>query len=161
MEAGMIFTDLTARRRMLTALLASAIAACVMWAPQRASAADSLYQRLGGYDAIAGFVDTAFPRVATHPQLNHLFRGHAQSSQMRQRQLIVDALCQGTGGPCLYTGRDMKGVHVGLGITEAQWEAFMGIISAAATERKFGAAEKAEFLTLFNTRFKPSVVEKP
>ena len=63
--------------------------------------------------------------------------------------------------PCLYTGRDMKAVHVGLGITEAQWQAFMEIISAAATERKFGAAEKSEFLALFNTRFKPSVVEKP
>lgn len=157
----MIFTDLTARRRMLTALFAGVMAACVMGVPQRANAADSLYQRLGGYDAIAGFVDMAFPRVAMHPQLNHLFRGHAQSSQMRQRQLIVDALCQATGGPCLYTGRDMKAVHVGLGITEAQWQAFMEIISAAATERKFGAAEKAEFLALFNTRFKPSVIEKP
>jgi hemoglobin len=116
---------------------------------------------LGGYDAIAGFVDTAFPRVATHPQLTHLFRGHSQSSQMRQRQLIVDALCAATGGPCLYTGRDMKPVHVGLGITAAHWETFMGILSAAATERKFGAAEKTEFLTLLNTRFKPSVVEEP
>ncbi len=157
----MISTVLASRRRTMTALFAGVLAACVMGGPQRANAADSLYQRLGGYDAIAGFVDTAFPRVAMHPQLNHLFRGHAQSSQMRQRQLIVDALCQATGGPCLYTGRDMKAVHVGLAITEAQWQAFMGIISAAATERKFGAAEMAEFLALFNTRFKPGVVEKP
>src|SRR5688572_8984361 len=155
----MISTVRTSRRRMMTALAVSAIALCVMWAPQRASAAETLYQRLGGYDAIAGFVDTAFPRVATHPQLAHLFRGHAQTSQMRQRQLIVDALCAASGGPCLYTGRDMKAVHVGLGITEAQWETFMGIISAAATERKFGTAEKAEFHTLLSTRFKPSVVE--
>lgn len=124
-------------------------------------AADSLYKRLGGYDAIAGFVDTAFPRVAVHPQLAQLFRGHSQSSQMRQRQLIVDALCAATGGPCIYTGREMKPLHAGLGITNAQWETFMGIISATAAEKQFGEREKKDFLDLFATRFKPDIVEKP
>jgi hemoglobin len=126
-----------------------------------ALAADTLYKRLGGYDAIAGFVDTAFPRVASNPQLTHLFRGHSIESQRRQRQLIVDALCEATGGPCLYTGRDMKPVHVGLGITGEQWNTFMSIISSAAAERKFGEAERKEFLALFAQRFRPDVVEKP
>jgi hemoglobin len=126
-----------------------------------AVAADTLYKRLGGYDAIAGFVDTAFPRVAAHPELAHLFRGHARDSQFRQRQLIVDALCQATGGPCIYIGRPMKPVHAGLGITGAQWETFMGIISNAANERKFGAADKNEFLEIFATRFRSDVVERP
>jgi hypothetical protein len=66
--------------------------------------ASDLYARLGGYDFIASFVDTAFPRVAGHPQLSRLFQGHSQDSQIRQRQLIIDALCQATGGPCAYTG---------------------------------------------------------
>ena len=126
-----------------------------------ALAADTLYKRLGGYDAIAGFVDTAFPRVASNPQLTHLFRGHSIESQRRQRQLIVDALCEATGGPCLYTGRDMKPVHVGLGITGEQWNTFMSIISSAAAERQFGEAERKEFLALFAQRFRPDVVEKP
>jgi hemoglobin len=126
-----------------------------------AFAADTLYKRMGGYDAIAGFVDTAFPRVAAHPELAHLFRGHARDSQFRQRQLIVDALCEATGGPCIYIGRPMKPVHTGLGITGAQWETFMGIISNAANERKFGAAERKEFLEIFATRFRSDVVEKP
>ena len=91
----------------------------------------SLYHRLGGYDAIAGFVDTAFPRVAAHPQLNHLFRGHAQISQLRQRQLIVDTLCHDSGGPCLYTGRDLRLVHVGLNISAAEWKTFLGVLSKA------------------------------
>jgi hemoglobin len=124
-----------------------------------ASAADSLYKRLGGYDAIAGFVDTAFPRVATHPQLNHLFRGHSKDSQFRQRQLIVDALCAAAGGPCIYIGRPMKPVHVGLGITAAQWDTFMGIIRAAADEKRFRDADKKEFLDLFTKQFRPVVVE--
>ncbi len=123
--------------------------------------ADSLYKRLGGYDAIAGFVDTAFPRVAAHPQLTHLFRGHSGVSQMRQRQLIVDALCAASGGPCLYTGRDMKPVHTGLGITSGQWAIFAEILSAAANERGFAKSDKSEFLELLATRFKPDIVEKP
>jgi hemoglobin len=141
-------------------VLAAAAATCWLVSPMPAYAAETLYKRLGGYDAIAGFVDTAFPRVAKDPQLTHLFRGHSVESQRRQRQLIVDALCEASGGPCLYTGRDMKPVHVGLGISDAQWASFMKIISAAAVERGFGDAEKAEFLSLFAKRFKPDVVEK-
>jgi hemoglobin len=139
---------------------AGAVVTCWLACMTAAQAADTLYKRLGGYDAIAGFVDTAFPRVAMNPQLTHLFRGHSVESQRRQRQLIVDALCEATGGPCLYTGRDMKPVHVGLGITDEQWNTFMTIISTAAEERKFGEAERKEFLALFAQRFRPDVVER-
>jgi hemoglobin len=139
----------------------AALLACLLVSVQPARGADTLYTRLGGYDAIAGFVDTAFPRVAMHSQLSHLFRGHSIESQRRQRQLIVDALCQAAGGPCFYTGRDMKAVHVGLGVTDAQWSAFMTIISSAATERGFGKAETQEFLALFAQQFRPLVVEGP
>jgi hemoglobin len=130
-------------------------------AAQPALAAETLYKRIGGYDAIAGFVDTAFPRVASDPELAHLFRGHSQDSQFRQRQLIVDALCQAAGGPCVYIGRPMKPVHVGLGITGAQWNTFMRIISNTANERKFAEVDKTEFLDLFARKFRPDIVEKP
>lgn len=128
---------------------------------QPAAAAETLYQRLGGYDAIAGFVDTAFPRVEAHPELRHLFRGHSQDSQLRQRQLIVDALCAAAGGPCIYIGREMSSVHVGLGITDAQWTTFMGIIVSTAAERRWSEADRKEFLELFAKRFRAEVVEHP
>jgi hemoglobin len=140
---------------------AAALILCLLASAAPAHAADTLYKRLGGYDAIAGFVDTAFPRVASHPQLAHLFRGHSVESQRRQRQLIVDALCQATGGPCIYIGRDMKPVHVGLGVSGEQWNTFMTIIGTAAAERHFGEAERKEFLALFAQQFRPDVVEKP
>lgn len=128
---------------------------------QPAAAAETLYRRLGGYDAIADFVDTAFPRVAAHPELKHLFRGHSQDSQLRQRQLIVDALCAAAGGPCIYIGREMRSVHVGLGITGAQWATFMGIIASTAAERRWSEADRKEFLELFAKRFRAEVVEQP
>ncbi len=139
---------------------AGAVVTCWLACMTPVQAADTLYMRLGGYDAIAGFVDAAFPRVAMNPQLTHLFRGHSVESQRRQRQLIVDALCEATGGPCLYTGREMKPVHVGLGITDEQWNTFMTIISSTAVERKFGEVERKEFLALFAQRFRPDVVER-
>jgi hemoglobin len=96
-----------------------------------AGSSATLYARLGGYDFLARFVDTAFPRVATQPQLARLFRGHSRDSQMRQRQLIVDALCHHTGGPCLYIGRPLTAVHDGLGITDDDWRVFVSVRRAA------------------------------
>src|SRR5262245_2672742 len=119
----------------------------------------TLYSRLGGYDFIAKFVDTAFPRVAGHPQLRRLFQGHSQDSQMRQRQLIIDALCQAAGGPCAYTGRPMKPTHTGLGITADDWSVFAGILSGTLEELKVAPTERKEFLELLERRFKPDVVE--
>jgi hemoglobin len=129
-------------------------------APRAASAPSSLYGRLGGYDFIARFVDTAFPRVGSHPQLRRLFQGHARDSQARQRQLIVDALCQATGGPCLYTGRGMKAVHTGLAITAEDWTVFKGILGGALDELKAAPAERQDFLRLIEERFRPDVVEE-
>jgi hemoglobin len=120
----------------------------------------SLYQRLGGYDAISNFVDTAFPRVASHPKLERFFKGHSTDSQYRQRQLIIELLCRETGGTCVYTGRAMKNVHVGLQITEEDWKIFIDVISGALKDLKVPKAEKDELLTLFEKRFKPDVVEK-
>ena len=120
----------------------------------------TLYHRLGGYDAIAKFVDTAFPRVATNPKLQRLFKGHSTDSKYRQRQLIVDILCRETGGPCVYIGRPMKEVHVGLEITEDDWNTFLKIITGTLEELKWRDSEKREFLEIFERRFKPNVVEK-
>lgn len=120
----------------------------------------TLYQRVGGYDAIATFVDTAFPRVATDPKLARLFKGHSTDSKYRQRQLIIDILCRETGGPCVYTGRPMGPVHRGLEITEDDWTAFLKIITGTLDELKWADTEKKELLEIFQRRFKPDVVEK-
>ena len=130
-------------------------------AAQASTAAPTLYQRLGGYDFLARFVDTAFPRVAAHPQLRRLFQGHSRDSQMRQRQLIVDMLCQAAGGPCVSIGRPMRDVHTGLGITQADWDTFLGIIGSALNELHVRATERADFLAIFNERFRSEVVIEP
>jgi hemoglobin len=90
--------------------------------PQAAEPAQkSLYQRLGGYDALAAVTDDFLGRLATDPQLGRFFVGLNEESRTRVREHVIDFLCAATGGPCKYTGRDMKTVHTGLNITEADW----------------------------------------
>lgn len=156
-------------RKFLTVVVqATLVLACTaagpVWAQQQPatpSPGPTLYARIGGYDFVARFVDTAFPRVASHPQLRRLFQGHSQDSLMRQRQLIVDGLCQAFGGPCLYIGRPMKPLHTGLGITSADWTTFVGILSSTLGELKVPSTERQEFLNTLEQRFKVDVIDTP
>lgn len=119
-----------------------------------------LYRRLGGYDAIAGFVDTAFPRVATHPALAHFFVGHSHESKGRQRQLIVDKICSALQGPVIYIGRPLATVHRGLNITRQQWNTFIQIIGNAMDEYGIKAEEKRDFIFIFENNFRAVTVEE-
>jgi hemoglobin len=103
---------------------------------------DSLYKRLGGYDAIAAVTDDFLGRLVSDPSLAKFFTGHSTDSKQRIRQHVVDFLCLATGGPCVYEGRDMKTSHAGLGITGAEWDA--GVKHLAATLDKFKVPQKEE-----------------
>ena len=83
-----------------------------------------LYQRLGGYDAIAAFVDDLLPRLVNDAQIRVYWKGKCKDSLRKDRQLIVDFLCSAFGGPVQYLGRDMKTSHDGLEISEADWMVF-------------------------------------
>lgn len=102
----------------------------------------SLYKRLGGYDAIATVVDDFIGRLANDPQLGRFFAGHSTGSLKRIRQLVVEQLCEATGGPCVYTGRDMKTSHAGLGISENNWQA--SVDHLVATLDKFTVPKKEQ-----------------
>ena len=86
----------------------------------------ALYERVGGYDVIAAMTDDLLCRVTKDPQLCVYWKGHSNDSMKRDRQLIVDFLCESTGGPVVYRGRDMKTSHEGLHISERDWEVFVG-----------------------------------
>lgn len=91
-----------------------------------ATASDkSLYERMGGYDAIAAATDELLRRLTSDPDIGVYWRGHSTDSMKRDRQLIVDFLCEAIGGPIIYRGRDMKTSHEGLRITQRDWDIFM------------------------------------
>ena len=123
------------------------------------AAEKSLYQRVGGYDAIAAVVDDFVGRLVSDKQFARFFEGHSTDSLKRIRQHIVDQFCAAAGGPCLYIGRDMKTSHQGLGITEAQWDAAAKHLIATLDKFKVPAKEKDE-LVAFVTTLKKDIVEK-
>jgi hemoglobin len=119
----------------------------------------SLYERLGGYDAIAAVVDDFVVRLVTDKQFERFFVGHSTDSKKRIRQHILDQFCAAAGGPCIYTGRTMKDSHAGLGITEAEWDAAAKHLVESLNKYKVGKEEQDELLA-FVSGLKKDIVEK-
>ena len=131
-----------------------------VWAaapPQAASQQDSLYKRLGGYDAIAAVTDDFVGRLATDPQLARFFKGHSTDSLKRIRQHVVDFLCVAAGGPCVYTGRDMKTAHTGLGISEEDWSVSVKHLNETLDKFKVPEREKNDLVSAISG-LKPDIV---
>ncbi|MCA1559108.1 MAG: group 1 truncated hemoglobin [Acidobacteria bacterium] len=122
-------------------------------------AADSLYKRLGGYDAIAAVTDDFIGRMAADKELSVFFVHHSADALKRTRQLVVDQLCMATGGPCVYIGRDMKTVHAGMGITEAHWNAAVQHLVATLAKFKVPDKEQKELLAIASS-LKNDVVDQ-
>ena len=76
----------------------------------------TLYQRLGGYDAIAAVASDLLPRLQQDARLGRFWQHRGADGVAREKQLLVDFLCASAGGPLLYTGRDMKISHRGMRI---------------------------------------------
>ena len=114
--------------------------------PQAAQAQPTLYKQLGGYDAISAVTQDFLDRLAKDPLLGKFFVGHNTESLQRIRQHIVDFLCNATGGPCLYTGRDMKTAHTGLHITDAEWNAAAQDLVQTLDKFKVPEQQKTEVL---------------
>ena len=119
----------------------------------------SLYERIGGYDALALVVDEFIGRLVGDQRFNKFFAGHSTDSQKRIRQHVLDQFCAATGGPCIYTGRTMKATHEGLGITEADWDAAAKHLVGSLEKFKVPNKEKDEVMAFVAT-LKKDIVEK-
>ncbi len=151
-------------KRPLLALLVCTVLALSAIAESRTSVVQvtekSLYERIGGYDALAAVVDDFIGRLVGDKRFEKFFSGHSVDSKKRIRQHILDQFCAATGGPCIYLGRDMKTSHTGLGITEADWDAGAKLLAASLDKFKVPEKEKGEVLA-FVTSLKKDIVEKP
>jgi hemoglobin len=87
---------------------------------------DTLYGRLGGYDAIVSVVDDLLARLKADAQLGRFWQHRGEDGVLRERQLLINFLCSSAGGPLMYVGRDMTTAHKGMGISDSDWQAFIG-----------------------------------
>lgn len=118
----------------------------------------SLYQRIGGYDAIAAATDNLLSRLRADAQLGDYWKGASDDNRRQARQLIVDFLTEAAGGPAYYTGRDMKTSHRGMHITGSDWDVFMRHSAETLAYFSLSKREKDDVLAFFES-LKTEIVE--
>ena len=106
----------------------------------------TLYERLGGYDAVAAVADALLQRLRADSQLGRFWENRGEDGIAREKQLLIDFLCASAGGPLLYTGRDMVTSHRGMGITGSDWEIFIGHVDATLQQFELPTAEFEDVL---------------
>ena len=114
----------------------------------------SLYDRLGGKDAITAVVDDFVGNVAGDKRINGFF---ARADIPRLKRNLVDQICSATGGPCVYTGRDMKTAHKGMGITDADFNALVEDLTKSLNKFNVPAKEQSDLLAILGP-LKPQIV---
>lgn len=119
---------------------------------------DTLYHRLGGYDAIAAATDHVLPRLLDDPLLKAYFNHLSQDSFRKLRQKFVDFLMSAAGDPAYYTGLDMRTTHAGLGINEGERQAFIDNIRTTLEHLRVPERGSCEFVAFLETT-KQDIVE--
>ncbi len=117
-------------------------------------AAQPLYSRLGGQDAITAVVDDFLARVSKDERINGRF---SNADIPHLRGMLIEFFCEATGGPCKYSGKDMKTAHAGMGIVEAEFTALVQNLKGALDHLNVPAREQKDVLGALGP-LKPQIV---
>ena len=105
----------------------------------------SLYDRLGGGDAINALTESWVARVGGDDRANGKF---VRTDIDRLKKEVVDQLCEATGGPCRYTGRSMLETHAGMKVTAGEFDVVMQHLDATLDELNVPKTEQDELVDL-------------
>ncbi len=111
----------------------------------------SLYERLGGYDALVAVADNLLPRLAGDDQLGRFWANRGEDGIQREKQLLVDFLASNAGGPMYYTGRDMLLSHKGMKISADDWDTFISHLNATLDAFQVPEQERGEVLAFIDS----------
>ncbi len=112
---------------------------------------NSLYSRLGGYDAISAVVNELISRLMQDSLLGRFWENRGADGINREKQLLTDYLCANAGGPMLYTGRDNKTSHRGMGITKDDWSVFISHLNGTLTHFQVPENEQSDVLAFIES----------
>jgi hemoglobin len=126
-----------------------------------AQAQKSLYDRLGGKAAIVAVVDDFVANCAADKRINSFFAKTAADKNRLAafKNKLVDQICEAAGGPCKYTGQDMKTAHQGMGISNADFNALVEDLTKSLDKFKVGKAEQDQLLGVLGP-MRGQIVEK-
>ena len=115
---------------------------------RHAKADATLFLRLGGMDGITAFSDDFLGRVTNDPVIIPFFKGLTDADLKRIRQHVIELLCSATGGPCTYSGKDMKTTHKDMEINNDSWNAFTGHLNESVTRFRVPDRERNELVVI-------------
>ena len=115
----------------------------------------SLYDRLGGKESITVVVGDFVGRAAQDARINSKF---GRTDVPRLKAMLVDQVCAASGGPCTYTGRDMRETHDGMAVTAGEFDALVEDLVASLDQFSVPKADQDELLGLLGP-MRPDIVE--
>lgn len=113
---------------------------------ERFRAVDNVGTPRAGRDAIGVVVESFVANMVADSRVNARFKDLTPAARGKLTSSLSDQLCEATGGPCSYYGKDMKSVHAGMKITEAEWSATVENLTKALDKHKVAEREKKELL---------------
>ena len=135
------------------------ISLLILSAPASFAQQDSLYERLGGYEAISAVVDVFADRLFDDPRINDFFIGMGTDTRKAFKQKNKNLVCSATGGPCKVISRPANVVHSGLGITNGDFDVVAGHLKATLDEFKVPQQEQDELFAIILS-LKPQIVDR-
>ena len=126
-----------------------------------AQAQKTLYQRLGERKAIVAVVDDFVANCAADTRINKFFAATAKDPARLAafKTNLVDQICEASGGPCKYKGKDMKTAHVGMGISNADFDALVEDLVKTLNKFKVAEADQKQLLGVLGP-MRPQIVDK-
>ncbi len=112
---------------------------------------DTLYTRLGGYDAIAAVSKSLVGRLQKDSRLEKFWMNRGADGIARELQFLIDYLCSSAGGPIYYKGRDMKRAHIGMQIDQEDWSTMVKHLEATLDEFSVPETERKDVLGFVDT----------
>ena len=117
----------------------------------------TLYERLGGYDAISAVANDLLPRLQADSRLRRFWDHRGADGVAREKQLLIDFLCSSAGGPVYYSGRDLNTSHRGMQIDESDWSVFIEHVNATLDAFRVPQTERDEVVAFIQST-KPDIV---
>ncbi len=111
----------------------------------------TLYERLGGYEAISAVVDDFAAKLFDDEVVGVRFKGMSTDSRNGFRQKNKNLVCNVTGGPCQIISRPAAVAHGGLNITEDEWNIVFNHLVETLQSFNVPEQEKSELLEIVGT----------
>ena len=138
---------MTSNAQRIRLTIAACLLAAALPAPAQESPAggETLYQRMGGNAVISAVVNEMVETMAANSRVN---QSYDKVNLKRLKSMVVEQICAAAGGPCRYSGEDMKTVHAGLNITQSEFYAQVEALRTSLDNHGVGTREKNELLRL-------------